>query len=269
MIPARWDAPADRSHLTTQLAPATDSLAEISVPITADRALDRELGLELARNQLSHSSSFGHIFREMQDSLAAANGPHLWPMETAQFLKTRVPAETKAQVQAAAQSEYLTEATWFRRVVEEALRKQASSPDNVRMRVSDDRSCAEPSRDRARIYVRLSHDDRIILRERAVARGMPSATYAAALLRSHLRNLPPLPSQELTALKRAVAELSAVGRNLNQIAAASNRGDRPSGPSKEDLRALLKVCEAVHTRVKDLLKTNLTSWAVGHGNGEG
>lgn len=190
-------------------------------------------------------------------------------MEVSQFLKTRVPAETKEQVRAAAQREYLTEATWFRRAVEEALRKQSSSPDRANARISEDQNRATLGKGRARIYVRLTHDDRIILRERAAARGMASATYAAALLRSHLRNLSPLPANELSALKRAVAELGAIGRNLHQIAAASNRGDRVSGPTREDLRALLKVCEAVHSRVKDLLKANLTSWAVGHDDSEG
>lgn len=213
--------------------------------------------------------SFGRIFRETQDSLAAANGPHLWPMETSRFLKTRVPSATKAQVREAAQREYLTEATWFRRVVEEALRKQSGSPHSEVVRTSYDQSRACPGKGRARIYVRLGHDDRIILRERAAARGMASATYAAALLRSHLRSLAPLPTNELTALKRAVAELSGIGRNLNQLAAATHRGDRVSGPSREDLRALLKVCEVMHLRVKDLLKANLTSWGLGHGHGEG
>lgn len=190
-------------------------------------------------------------------------------MNTPQFLKTRVPAETKMQVRAAAQREYLTEATWFRRAVEEALRKQTGSSDEASMRrIGDDQSRAKAEKGRPRIYVRVRHDDQIILRERAAARGMPSATYVSALLRSHVRNLPPLPTNELAALKRAIAEIGAVGRNLNQIAAAANRGDRVSGPSREDLRALLKACEALRAHVKDLLKANLTSWAVGYGDDE-
>lgn len=187
-------------------------------------------------------------------------------METKQFLKTRVPASTKELVRAAAAREYLTEATWFRRVVEDALRRQATVREDEPTRRNSDEHTGRAAR--PRIYVRLRHDDRIILRERATARGMPSATYAAALLRAHLHNLPPLPTNELMALKRAVAEIGAVGRNLNQIAAAANRGDRVSGPSREDLRALIRVCEALRNHVKDLLRTNQRSWTVGHDDSE-
>jgi hypothetical protein len=192
-------------------------------------------------------------------------------METKQYLKTRVPASTKELVRTAAAREYLSEATWFRRVVEDALRRHASvSEDELTRRGSDvDTGRTIGGAARPRIYVRLRHDDRIVLRERAAARGMRSATYASALLRSHLRNLPPLPTNELAALKRAIAEINAVGRSLNQIAAAANRGDRVSGPSREDLRALIRVCEALRNHVKDLLKANQRSWTVGHGDGEG
>ena len=58
---------------------------------------------------------------------------------------------------------------------------------------------------------------------------MRSATYVSVLVRSHLRNLTPLPKEELTALKRSVAELGAIGRNLNQIARGANQGIKGSG----------------------------------------
>jgi hypothetical protein len=40
---------------------------------------------------------------------------------------------------------------------------------------------------------------------------MPAATYIAALVRVHFRALAPLRSEEVAALKRSVAELSAIG----------------------------------------------------------
>jgi hypothetical protein len=61
----------------------------------------------------------------------------------------------------------------------------------------------------ARLSVRLAPEDRILLSGRAAARGMPSATYVSVLVRSHLRNLTPLPKEELSVLKRSVAELGA------------------------------------------------------------
>jgi hypothetical protein len=97
---------------------------------------------------------------------------------------------------------------------------------------------------------------------------MPSATYVSVLVRAHLRNLSPLPKDELAALKRSVAELGAIGRNLNQLARAANSGDRVDAPGREDLRAMLKVCEALRDHVKGLIKANVNAWDVGHAESE-
>ena len=84
------------------------------------------------------------------------------------------------------------------------------------------------------------------------------------LARAHLRNLSPLPRDELLALRQAIAELGAIGRNLNQIAHVANRSGRIVGPGQDGLRSFLKVCEAIRVHVKDLLRANLASWALGH-----
>ncbi len=94
---------------------------------------------------------------------------------------------------------------------------------------------------------------------------MPSATYVAVLVRSHLRKLTPLPVRELDALKRSIAELGAVGRNLNQIARALNAGGRPDGPGRQDLEAMLKIAMALRDHIRALLKANETSWERGYG----
>jgi Bacterial mobilisation protein (MobC) len=98
---------------------------------------------------------------------------------------------------------------------------------------------------------------------------MASATYASLLLRAHLRNLAPLPKDELTALLRSMTELRAVGRNLNQIARAANQGGRVNGPSGEDLLAVLRACEGLRVHTKALLRTNITSWEVGYAEANG
>lgn len=116
-----------------------------------------------------------------------------------------------------------------------------------------------------RLSIRLLPNDRLLLRERASSRGMPSATYVAVLVRSHLRKLTPLPGEELDALKRAIAELGAVGRNLNQIARALNAGGRWDGPGRQNLEAMLKIAVALRDHIRALLKANETSWERGHG----
>jgi Bacterial mobilisation protein (MobC) len=93
---------------------------------------------------------------------------------------------------------------------------------------------------------------------------MPSATYVSVLVRSHLRNLSPLPKEELSALRRSVAELGAIGRNLNQIARAANQGAKSAGPGREDLKAMLRIAEGLRDHVKALLRANQISWGRGH-----
>ena len=94
---------------------------------------------------------------------------------------------------------------------------------------------------------------------------MRPATYVAVLTRSHLRQLAPLPKDELLALRRSISELAAIGRNINQIARAANDGGRLPGSAREEFRAMLKVCEALRDNTKALLKANLASWENGHG----
>src|SRR6185437_4313643 len=114
-----------------------------------------------------------------------------------------------------------------------------------------------------RVNIRVPPDDRELLEARAGARHMAPATYVSFFLRSHLRALAPLPSAELGALKRAVAELGAIGRNINQIARAANQGGRAAGPGHQELMALFKVCEGLRDHVKALIKANLASWESG------
>ena len=187
----------------------------------------------------------------------------MWPMVATQFLKARVSVEEKRRVQVMARQELITESVWLKRLAIAAIN------DSQRRYVTDETAPAargEPqrcSRD-ARLYVRLRPEDCLLLRERAAARGMARATYISVLVRAHLRSLPPLPKDELAALKRSVAELGAIGRNLNQIARTGNQSGRVVGPVQEDLRAFLKVCESLRDHTKTLLRANLDSWAVGN-----
>lgn len=104
----------------------------------------------------------------------------------------------------------------------------------------------------------------MLLRERATSREMAAATYASIVLRAHLRRTAPVPDRELLALKRSVAELGAIGRNLNQIARIASQSGRLAGPSTQDLQALLRACAALRDHVKELIKANIASWETGH-----
>ena len=195
----------------------------------------------------------------------------MWPMVASEFVKARLPSDLKRRVKAHSERQLLTESAWLKRLVIKELQAtdggQAGVPgDSVPVAASGHRQqLREHGQRSGRIYVRLRHEDELLLAARAAARGMRPATYVSALTRSHLRAIAPLPKDELLALKRSIGELAAIGRNLNQITRAANEGARSSGFSKDEFRAMLKVCEALRDNTKSLLKANLCSWKGGYG----
>jgi hypothetical protein len=170
-------------------------------------------------------------------------------------LKTWVNRETKTRFAAVARHQGLSDSALLKRLVDMMLHAGNAA---------DGEATGGKVVRASRFSIRLRPEDQILLRERAEARGMPAATYVSVLTRAHLRSLSPLPKQELLALKRAVSELGSFGRNLNQIARAANQGERTSGPSREDLRAILRVCEGLRDHVKGLLSANIKSWEQGY-----
>ena len=176
------------------------------------------------------------------------------------FIHCRVPVATKAAFGVLARHQGVTDSALLRRMIDLSLQSVGvvSGTDAVGAR--------QPSARGSRLTVRLRGDDQLLLRERAAARGMAPATYVSVLTRAHLRSLAPLPRDELLALKRTVAELGAIGRNLNQIARAANQGERVDGRGPHEVQLMLRICEALRDHVKALLLANLRSWQEGHAN---
>jgi predicted DNA binding CopG/RHH family protein len=191
----------------------------------------------------------------MQDSLPAALWIKVAAMSSRVHLSTWVDEETKRRFTAIANHEGVSESALLKRMV--ALMLQSTTARTTL--IPTDRSPRD-----TRLTVRLRPDDQQLLKERAVARDMPAATYVSVLVRAHLRSLAPLPKEELLALRRTVSELSVIGRNLNQIARAAHQSPRASGPHQEEVRTMLRLCEGLRDHVKALLKANLRSWEVGY-----
>lgn len=168
-----------------------------------------------------------------------------------------VTAEIKRGIKAAAESELVTPTAWLRRVVIRALTSQP--------RVLEHSESTEDSADlqRRRLYVRISPDDSLLLKARALARGMRPATYLAVLLRSHLRSLSPLPKDELLALRCAVSELGALTRELHRIAHVLEQQGRAAVPERPDLRAVARLCQVLRGDTKALIRANVNSWEIG------
>jgi hypothetical protein len=170
-----------------------------------------------------------------------------------------VPREMKDRFAAVARQQGLSDSALLKRMVDLAL--QSANPTSGALAMA----ACEPVSRAARLTVRLRADDQLLLRDRALARGMAPATYVSVLVRSHLRSLAPLPREELLAIKRAVSELGSIGRNLNQIARAANQGERVSGPGREDVKVMLRVCQGLRDHVRGLLSANLRAWEQGYG----
>lgn len=190
-------------------------------------------------------------------------------MSCTEILKARVSSDIKNQAKAIADRELLSEAAWLKRLVLRELRAaDDGSPIGLRpckvgelghaaARSRATKSCGRP------VYVRLRGEDRLLLEARAEARGLRPATYVSVLTRSHLRSLTPLPKEEFLALRHSIAELAAIGRNINQIAKAANEGGKIPASVREEFRAMLKICEALRDNTKALLKANTSSWSTG------
>lgn len=176
-------------------------------------------------------------------------------MANGSLIASRVTPEMKALIAELAERGQITESALVKQLLEVMLRTSKLA------QFSRAEPVARAPRD-ARVYVRLDREDWDRLADRAEARGMPAATYVSALVRAHLRGVTPIPERELLALKKAIAELSVIGRNLNQIAKAAHQG-RDVFPGREDLGAMLKIAESLRDHFKGLLKANERSWSGG------
>ena len=68
----------------------------------------------------------------------------------------------------------------------------------------------------------------------------------------------------LAAQKRSLAEVGAIGRNLNQIARAENEEQWRNGPGKYFLHGMLQATAALRNHFKMLITANLASWDDGY-----
>jgi hypothetical protein len=175
------------------------------------------------------------------------------------LISVRVDENTKQRFRALAAHEGITESALLKRLLEVAL---------LGTRGSENAAERAPNETRGeRLYVRVSPTDRRLLGERAHGRGLRAATYVSLVIRAHLLDAAPLPRAELAALKHSISELSAVGRNLNQFVRALQSGARGTGFTVKDGLALIRVCELLRDKTKELVHANAASWRGGGRHG--
>lgn len=172
-------------------------------------------------------------------------------------LRTRVPDDVKRDFAALAQQQGLSEAQLLSLIVSQVLARNPSLPEEAAEHV-------EPT-DRRDVRVPLRLSEYRAVQALARTRNWPATVYVAQLVRAHLSRSPRFSEDELLALRRATAELSAVGRNINQIARALN-----SDPGQARLveafpaAALAQVVDEQRAALKTVIKANLVAWGVEH-----
>jgi hypothetical protein len=130
-------------------------------------------------------------------------------------------------------------------------------------------SAVEEVRGRARgsdrLSMRLRPGDGKLLRLRARARGMKYTTYAAALIRAHLRVSPPMPLAELAQLERSLAEVSSIAESLRGVGSVMSGGQRDDHPLGLELFTIVPAVERLWQQMREVIKVNILSWEASDG----
>lgn len=165
--------------------------------------------------------------------------------------------EKKGRFAALAAARGLSETALLTLLVDHVLENNPAPPAPAK---ADDEGASTD-----RLTLRLRPGDRPLVEARAAQRGMKASSYLVALVRAHVRGHSPLPVEELNQLKVAVGELSAVGRNLNQLTRAMNSGaaGAVTGGLAETLDQAVSRVDEVRRTVAELVKVNLMSWEAG------
>ncbi len=167
------------------------------------------------------------------------------------FITFRVTSGTKARVRAVAAHRGITESALLKELIGAVL--QIGAPELT----------AQPAdhvNRNARVCVRLEPEDCRLLKAKATARQMRSATYVSVVLSSHLRAAAPLPRAEYLALKQTAGELATIGRHLHEVAQAMKDGIPPGPRGLPDVGAMLKISVALRDDIRALLDANGKSW---------
>ena len=160
--------------------------------------------------------------------------------------------DQKAGFAALALSRGLSQSKLLRLLIDSVLeRNSVDAARDVRQREAEEGD---------RITLRLRPGDGHWLRLRAQRRGMTYTTYAAALIRAHVRADPPMPLEELARLERSLTEISAIGRRLNQIAGAVREGQGVDSGLRAELATVLQAVEELRQALREVVRVNRISW---------
>lgn len=173
-------------------------------------------------------------------------------------LLTSVPAEQQRRFAQLAGSRGLSSSRLLALMVEAIVTKHASavSPGT---QVQASRSPSQPS---TKYTLRLHNDEAVLLEHRAQRRQMQPSSYAAQVLRAHLRNNPPLPYEEFQQIRRLVSELAGARALLIDVTRQAPNSNSCNASTIDAVAKLLPALKSIRDDVHRMLVANAKSWEV-------
>ena len=137
-------------------------------------------------------------------------------------LHTRCSADAKRQFQALASAQGLTESMLLRRMMAAVLQQYGGTASDL------PRSETRGGKDgkSSRLMLRLRPSEIQAIRALAEPEGYSAQAWIVRQLRHRLEDAVPFAKEELDALRDAIRELAAIGRNLNSLLHVLHRSDR-------------------------------------------
>jgi len=170
-------------------------------------------------------------------------------------LKTLVEPTTKARFRSMAKARGLSESELLRAVI---LTVTGEDDPGEPPRAPDSQNA-----DNARLTVRMPRFLMEAAAVRAKANGMATSRWVAALAQSNLTRQPVMTDAELAGLLAANRELSAIGRNINQIARALNEAFHETERVKlEQLAQLREMITRQRAAIRALVRSSQNAWGV-------
>lgn len=173
-------------------------------------------------------------------------------------VRTPLDNNTKLSFRSAAKRRGTSEAQLLRLLIG-AFLKYDDADDN------DGDSIPATETKNGKFTFRLSEKLKGDLAHRAKKSRMAVGSYLVALCCAHLRKGPFFTELEMDVLRQSNHELSAVGRNINQIARALNRSiDHADLARAKEIEQLAALIKQNRDFVRGLIIANQRAWGVSH-----
>lgn len=170
-------------------------------------------------------------------------------------IRAQVDSESKAAFRMAATKQGTSESRLLQLLIGAFLRSNPSDgtpPSPSPSEIKNDRFTF-------RLSARMKDD----LTRRSQEQGMSPGAYLTAMSRAHLSKKHYFTERELEVLRQSNNELTAIGRNINQIARSLNRSlDNAHLSRSHELEQVADLIRNHRDYVRSLIRTNLSAWGV-------